>query len=60
MKINEYISVTEYAKMHGVDPSRIRHKIADGNVRTAIKIGAYWVIDKNEPYLDCRRKENKK
>lgn len=49
------ISLKEYAQLHNVDPSTVRHKVLRGNLN-AFKIGRNWVIDKNEPYNDLRYK----
>ena len=49
------ITLAEYAKMHNVDPSTLRHKIKRKTLK-AIKFGNTWVIDKNEPYIDYRKK----
>jgi len=52
--INEYISFTEYAKLHGVSASAVRRKALRGNLKTAQKIGRNWVIHRDEPYTDHR------
>lgn len=53
------ISLKEYALLHNVDASTVRYKILNGNLK-ATKIGNSWVIDKDEPYIDLRFKENRK
>lgn len=52
------ISLSEYAKMHGRALRSVRQKAQLGNFKTARKIGKYWVIDKNEPYIDYRKKSS--
>lgn len=52
---NELISLTEYAALHDVDPSTVRHKIRSGNFE-AKKIGRNWLVKKNQPWIDNRRK----
>lgn len=52
----ELISLAEYAKMHGVAPDTVRQKVLRGNLK-ATKIGRNWVVDKEEPYVDHRRKD---
>lgn len=52
----ELISLTEYAKLNGVDPATVRQRAIRGAYRTARKIGRNWVIDKNEPHVDHRIK----
>lgn len=51
------ISLTEYAKMHGRDPSTVRQMALRGGFTTARKIGRNWVIEDGEPYPDHRRKD---
>ena len=53
------ISLKKYAELHNVDTSTVRYKILNGNLK-AIKIGNSWAIDKDEPYIDLRFKENRK
>lgn len=48
------ITVKEYSERLGIDSSAVRHKIARGNVKTAVKMGRDWVIDEDEPYVDHR------
>mgnify|MGYP000921573821 FL=1 len=55
MLTNNLISIAEYAKLHGVKPATVRQKILRGNLN-AVKIGRNWVIGKDVPYTDNRRK----
>lgn len=55
MNKKELISLSEYAKLHDVTADTVRQKILRGNLN-AIKIGRNWAIDKNEPYIDNRKK----
>lgn len=50
------ITVTEYAKLHGVKPDTVRQKILRGKL-PAQKVGSVWLIEENEPYVDNRRKK---
>lgn len=50
------VSLTEYAKFHGVDPSTVRQRAIRGAYQTARKIGRNWAIDKDEPHIDHRIK----
>lgn len=50
------ISLAEYAELHGVTHDTIRQRANRGVFKTARKIGRNWVIDKNEPYIDNRKK----
>jgi hypothetical protein len=52
----DYISLAEYAQMHGVSPDTVRQKVLRGGFKSAKKIGRNWVIDKSEPYTDLRKK----
>ena len=54
----ELISLTEYATIHNKNIATIRRKIIAGNLK-ATKIGRNWTIEKNEPYIDMRKKINK-
>ena len=54
---NDLISLAEYAELHGVTPDTIRQRANRGVFKTARKIGRNWVIDRNEPYIDNRKKE---
>jgi len=55
MKIDDLITLAEYAKIHGKDPSTVRQKILRGNLE-AVKMGRNWMINKHTPYEDKRRK----
>ena len=50
------ITLKEYAKLHNVTESAIRHRIRRGKISTAVKFGRDWFIDKDEPYKDPRLK----
>ena len=54
--ISDLIPISEYAKIHGIDPATVRQKCIRGGFETAIKIGNYWVINRNEPHTDHRKK----
>lgn len=56
IKKEELISLAEYAELQGIHQDTVRQKILRGNLK-AFKIGRNWVIDKNEPYIDKRKKE---
>ena len=53
------ISLAEYAKLNGIDPSTVRQRAIRGAYQTARKIGRNWVIDKNEPHVDHRVKSGR-
>ena len=52
----ELISLVEYAKLNGIDSATARQRAIRGSFKTARKIGRNWVIDKNEPLIDNRKK----
>lgn len=52
---SDLIPIKEYAEQHGVKADTVRQKILRGNLE-AIKMGRNWMIDKNTPYKDCRKK----
>lgn len=52
---DKMLTVSDYAKKHGVDTSTVRHKISRG-LLPAIKFGKMWFVKENEPWFDNRRK----
>lgn len=52
------ITIKEYAVDHGVDPATVRQKCLRGGYKTAVKVGRDWLIEKDEPYTDKRRKKS--
>lgn len=50
------IPLAEYATMHGKAESSARRKAIRGGFKSAKKIGRNWVIDRDEPYTDLRKK----
>lgn len=57
MNIADYISLTEYARLNGITPITARQRAERGAFKTAQKIGRNWVIDKNEPLVDHRKRK---
>lgn len=55
----ELISVAEYAKLHGLTRQTVTQRAKRGSYKTARKVGATYVIDKNEPHIDHRIKSGK-
>ena len=45
----EYLSVTEYAGLHGKDTGNIRRLLASGRLKGQ-KVGNQWIIAKDAPY----------
>jgi hypothetical protein len=58
MNTENFIPLTEYAKLHGKEESTVRRKALRGNFKTARKFGRDWFIDRDEPYIDYRRKRS--
>ena len=54
-KGEEFISLAEYAQMHGVTSDTVRQKILRGNL-PAKKMGRNWCVNRNTPYIDNRKK----
>lgn len=50
----EYLSVTEFSKLHGIDAGRIRRLIYDNRI-PAQKIGNQWVIPADTPKPEDKR-----
>lgn len=53
------ISLTEYAKMHGLARDTVVQRAKRGAYKTARKVGSTYVIDANEPHIDHRVKSGK-
>ena len=49
-----YLSVTEYAKLHGKDSGNIRRLLASGRLKGQ-KVGNQWIISEDTPYPQDRR-----
>ncbi len=56
--IDNYITVAEYAKLHGRLPDSVKQKINRGTL-PAKNIGGRWLVKKDEPYTDERVKSGK-
>jgi hypothetical protein len=52
------ITIKQYAELHQVDPSTIRHRIQRGSTK-AQKVGRDWLIEEEEPYDDKRMRTGK-
>ena len=55
-----YISVTEYAKLHGKSRPMIKKLCLDGRIPGAQKHSTGWLIPKNAPYPKDNRLSNSK
>lgn len=56
----ELITLKEWAKAHGIDQSTARQRAGRGAFETARKVGRDWLIDKDEPLIDHRKKRASK
>ena len=52
--MSEYLSVTQFSKLHNIDQSNIRKLIASGRI-PAIKIGSQWAIPADTPAPEDKR-----
>lgn len=50
------IPLTEWAKLHGINPATARQKAGRGMFKTARKSGRDWFINADEPNTDNRHK----
>jgi predicted site-specific integrase-resolvase len=57
--MDDFITLKEWAEKNGIDPATARQRAIRGAFETARKIGNLWIIKKDEPLVDHRRKENK-
>lgn len=57
--IDDYITLKEWAEAHGIHPDTARQRALRGAFTTAKKIGNLWVIKRDEPLTDHRRKGDK-
>lgn len=53
------ITLVEYAEKYDLSPNAVRIKILRGGYVTAKKSGKVWLIDEDEPRVDCRVKSGK-
>lgn len=53
------ILLSEYAKKNGKHPDAARRLAEQGRLKTAQKMGRFWVVDSDEPYPDRRMKSGK-
>ena len=52
---NKLIPIKEYAEMHGIDASTIRHRIKRGVMPGAVKLANSWFVPRDLPLIDNRR-----
>lgn len=52
----KYISLKEWAESKGLNARSARAKAQRGGFQTAQKLGNMWIIEKNEPHIDHRKK----
>lgn len=56
---NKFLSVTEWAALHGKDPGNVRKLIQNGRI-PAMKVGRNWIIPADaQPPADLRVKSGK-
>ena len=54
--MEDYITLKEWAQAHGIDPATARQRANRGAFQTARKIGNLWIIKRDEPLVDHRKK----
>ena len=52
--MHEYLSVTQFSALHGLDGGYVRKLIAQGRI-PAIKIGSQWAIPADTPAPEDKR-----
>ena len=52
---NNLIPIKEYAAMHGVDASTIRHRIMRGVMPGSVMLAGSWFVPRDLPLTDNRR-----
>ena len=57
--MTEYLSVTEYATLHGKDSGNVRRLLASGRIEGQ-KVGNQWIIPRNAPYPPDKREKDGK
>ena len=58
--VEEYVSASEYAALHSKAHSLIRRLCDDGRIPRAIKNSTGWLIPKDAPYPERKKREVKK
>ena len=56
MQITDYISLPEYAALHGKSRYTVAQKCQRGSLPGAVKVGRNWLIPADAPYPDNRVK----
>lgn len=57
MKISDYISLPDYAAMHGKSRFTVAQKCQRGSMPGAVKVGRNWLIPADAEYTDRRKKQ---
>lgn len=57
--MDTFITLKEWAEAHGIHPDTARQRALRGAFKTARKIGNLWIIDRDEPFVDHRKKGDK-
>ena len=59
-KSGEYISASEYAELHGRAHSLVKRLCAEGRIEGAQKNRSGWIIPKDAPYPERKKREVKR
>lgn len=54
--LQDYMTIAEYAELHGISVNTIKKRIQRRSYKTAIKIGNVYILNKYETYVDGRNK----
>lgn len=58
-KLNKYVSVVEYAKLHNKSAERVKVLCREGRIAGAFKNGKVWFVPSDASYpMDARRKSD--
>lgn len=55
---NDLIPLKDYATLHGVNTSTLRHRIRNGLLPEAVKMAGSWFVPRDLPFIDHRTKGN--
>lgn len=53
--MTDLIPIKQYAEMHGIDASAIRHRIMRGIMPGAVKMAGSWFVPRDMPLTDNRK-----
>lgn len=54
------VPLSVWAAAHGISAATARQRAGRGAFSTAAKFGSMWVIDRDEPLVDHRKKDSRR